>query len=178
MIGVDERHRVAARVERLSSLGFDVEELQIVNQPAGDSVRIQPKVVDAGHHSRRLLRLTGLDAEENQARRLLNDLDAYRTGTGQRQLPEEIVAHRWLAEVFTPVVAAVPKELRGKLEPAELFHEVLEHRWFLSERSRRDVGLDAALRSYLDDVLVTKPDEQAVLGARIGRPTVEPEPPA
>ena len=39
-------------------------------------MRIQPKVVDAGHHSRRLLRLTGLDAEENQARRLLNDLDS------------------------------------------------------------------------------------------------------
>ena len=38
----------------------------------------RPKVVDAGHHTRRLLRLTGLDAEENQARALLNDLDAYR----------------------------------------------------------------------------------------------------
>jgi hypothetical protein len=44
----------------------------------GTTIRIQPKVVDAGHHSRRLLRLTGLDTEENQARRLLNDLDTYR----------------------------------------------------------------------------------------------------
>ena len=74
-------------------------------------VRIQPKVVDAGHHSRRLLRLTGLDVEENQARRLLNDLDAYRAATDRQSDDEAIVAHDWLPEVFEPVVRAVPREL-------------------------------------------------------------------
>ena len=46
----------------------------------GDDVRLvlQPKVVEPGHHRRRLLRLTGLDAQENQARRLLNDIARYR----------------------------------------------------------------------------------------------------
>ena len=163
VVGGDERHRIAARVRRLNELGFDVEELQINAEEGG--VRIQPKVVDAGHHSRRLLRLTGLDAEENQARRLLNDLDAFRAGQGREDEDEEIVAHEWLTSVFQPVVLAVPKDMRGKLEPAEVFHEVLEHRWFLSERAGRDVGIDAAVRSYVRDVLVNKPDEQAVLGA-------------
>lgn len=163
VIGDDERHRIAARIRRLNELGFDVEELQM--DATGSSVRIQPKVVDAGHHSRRLLRLTGLDAEENQARRLLNDLDAFRAGLNLGDEAEEIVAHRWLAELFRPVLAAVPTEMRGKLEPAELYHEVLEHRWFLSERAGRDVGMDAAVRSYVRDILVTKPDEKAVLGA-------------
>ena len=73
-----EMHRIERRVRRLNDLGFDVAELDITTDFAGVTVRIQPKVVDAGHHSRRLLRLTGLDAEENQARRLLNDLDYYR----------------------------------------------------------------------------------------------------
>jgi tRNA A-37 threonylcarbamoyl transferase component Bud32 len=163
VVGPDERHRIAARIRRLNELGFDVEELQM--DARGETVRIQPKVVDAGHHSRRLLRLTGLDAEENQARRLLNDLDAYRAGTGQEDEDEGLVAHRWLAEVFTPVVSAVPKDQRGKLEPAEVFHEVLEHRWFLSERAGRDVGIEAAVRDYVGSVLVHKPDERAVLGA-------------
>ena len=89
---------------------------------------------------------------------------------------EEIIAHRWLTEVFNPVVSAVPRELRGKLEPAEIFHEVLEHRWFLSEKSGRDVGLLPAARSYVDDVLRLKPDEKAVLGSRIGSPTVAAPP--
>jgi hypothetical protein len=163
VIGDDERHRIAARIRRLNELGFDVEELQM--DATGSSVRIQPKVVDAGHHSRRLLRLTGLDAEENQARRLLNDLDAFRAGLDLGEEAEEIVAHRWLAELFRPVLAAVPIEMRGKLEPAELYHEVLEHRWFLSERAGRDVGMDAAVRSYVRDILAGKPDEKAILGA-------------
>lgn len=170
VVGADERHRIAARVQRLNSLGFDVEELQISTDDTGTSVRIQPKVVDAGHHSRRLLRLTGLDAEENQARRLLNDLDAYRAGS-KADSDEEIAAHAWLATVFQPVVRAVPKALRGKLEPAELFHEVLEHRWFLSEAARRDVGMAAAVSSYVTDILPTKPDERAVLGRRLGQPS-------
>ena len=76
---------------------------------------IRPKVVDAGHHTRRLMRLTGLDAEENQARQLLNDLDAYRAESDLTD--EQQAAHRWLTEVFEPVVRAVPAELRGKLEP-------------------------------------------------------------
>ena len=74
------------------------------------------------------------------------------------------------------MVRAVPEDLRGKLEPAEIFHEVLEHRWFLSERAGRDVGLMPAARSYVADVLSHKPDEQAVLGSRIGSPTQEMAP--
>ena len=70
------------RIRRLNELGFDVDELAITTDIGGTSIQIQPKVVDAGHHSRRLLRLTGLDVEENQARRLLNDLDAFRAATG------------------------------------------------------------------------------------------------
>ncbi|RZS87597.1 lipopolysaccharide kinase (Kdo/WaaP) family protein [Motilibacter rhizosphaerae] len=159
----DERYLINARVERLNELGFDVGELQIVTDFDGSTVHIQPKVVDAGHHSRRLLRLTGLDVEENQARRLLNSLDQYAAETDRQNDDEELVAHDWLARVFEPVVRAVPRDLRGKLEPAEVFHEVLEHRWFLSEQARRDVGLQAALEGYLRDILPKKRDEQAVL---------------
>ncbi len=159
-----ERWRVEARIRRLNDLGFDVGELAITTDIDGTSVRIEPKVVDAGHHSRRLLRLTGLDAEENQARRLLNDLDSYMAAVDRQNEDEEIVAHDWMAEVFEPVQRAVPREMRGKLEAAELFHEVLEHRWYLSERAGRDVGLDEAVHSYVASVLPSKPDERAVLG--------------
>ncbi|MGA1767591.1 MAG: DUF4032 domain-containing protein, partial [Aquiluna sp.] len=73
-----ERWRISKRVARLNELGFDIEELSIVKDDEGHTVKIQPKVVDAGHHARRLLLLTGLDVEENQARRLLNDIDQYK----------------------------------------------------------------------------------------------------
>ncbi len=129
--------RIESRVRRLNALGFDVAEIDITTDFAGSSIRIQPKVVDAGHHQRRLIRLTGLDIEENQARRLLNDLDNYRARTDQQGADEAIVAHQWVTELSEPVVQAIPRELREKLEPAEVYHEVLEHRWFLSGRAVR-----------------------------------------
>jgi len=154
------RHQVEKRIRRLNELGFDIGELQVSTVDGGYLVR--PKVVDAGYHTRRLLRLTGLDAEENQARMLLNDLDTYRAESDLED--EQQAAHRWLTEVFEPVVRAVPANLRGKLEPTELFVQILDHRWYQSEEKGRDVGLAPAVQSFLNDVLVHRPDEQAILG--------------
>ncbi len=163
-----ERWRIARRVERLNDLGFDIEELAISRDETGARVLIQPKVVDAGHHSRRLLRLTGLDAGENQARRLLNDLDAYRMAGDRATQDEEVVAHEWLATVFEPVVRAIPRDLRGKLEPAEIFHQLLEHRWYRSQDEKRNVPLAEALTSYIETVLRHRRDEMTVVGPLTG----------
>ncbi|MEV6984363.1 DUF4032 domain-containing protein [Sphaerisporangium sp. NPDC051017] len=169
-----EWHLIDQRIRRLNSLGFDVAEMMVRRKAGTARLIVRPKVVDAGHHQRRLLRLTGLDVEENQARRLLNDLDSFRVAKGLRHEDEAIVAHRWLAEIFQPTVTSIPPELRGKLEPAQLFHEVLDHRWFMSEAAGRDVGLDAALRSYIGNVLVFKPDEKAIIGGEAATDTVSP----
>ncbi len=159
-----ERWRISQRVDRLNELGFDIEELAIRTDEKGTTVRIQPKVVDAGHHQRRLLRLTGLDAQENQARRLLNDLDSYSATLGKAGLDEEAMAHEWLMRVFEPIVRAIPADLKGKLEPAEVFHQLLEHRWFMSQDEGRDVPLAEALTSYIKDVLRHRRDEATVIG--------------
>jgi len=167
-----ERWRIRERVERLNELGFDIEEMSIRTDEDGTRVRIQPKVVDAGHHSRRLLRLTGLDAGENQARRLLNDLDAFRAVRGKTDDDEEMVAHEWLVTVFEPVVRSIPKELRGKLEPAEVFHQLLDHRWYLSQEQQRNVPLAEALTSYVDTVLRHRRDEVTVVGPQTSAVTL------
>ena len=167
-----ERWRINQRVERLNDLGFDIGELSIGQDETGTQVRIQPKVVDAGHHSRRLLRLTGLDAGENQARRLLNDLDAYRATGDRKDLDEEMVAHEWLAKVFEPVIRAIPRELKGRLEPAEVFHQLLDHRWYLSQNENRDVPLAEAVSSYIDTVLRHRRDEATVIAPATGTITL------
>jgi len=158
-----ERWRIIQRVERLNELGFDIEELTIKTDSDGTKVHIQPKVVDAGHHQRRLLRLTGLDAEENQARRLLNDLDSYRASYSKDEADEDMVAHEWLVRVFEPVVRAIPTELRGKLERAEVFHQMLDHRWYMAQNQSRDIPLAEAVSSYVQDVLQHRRDEATVM---------------
>jgi hypothetical protein len=159
----DARHDIEGRIRRLNELGFDVAEVAMSTVDSG--YRVRPKVVDAGYHTRRLLRLTGLDAEENQARQLLNNLDAYRAESDLSD--EQQAAHRWLTEVFEPVVRAVPGNLRQKLEPQEIFTQIIQHKWLLSEQAGRDVGMAPAVQSYLTDVLANKPDEQAVLGIKV-----------
>jgi hypothetical protein len=159
-----ERWRVDERVRRLNKLGFDVDELAMTTDIDGTRITIQPKVVDAGHHSRRLLRLTGIDVRENQARRLLNDLDSYRVDCDRQNDDEEIVAHDWVEQIYLPFVRRIPPALRAKLEPAEVFHEVLEHRWYMAERAQHDFSITEAMDDYFAKVLPGKPDEQSVVG--------------
>ena len=149
----EEMWRIEQRIERLNDLGFDVDELDIVTDLGGSSVRIQPKVVEAGHHSRELAALTGLDVEDNQARRLLNDIASFTAHLDLGGEDRAIVAHRWLNEVYEPVVAMVPRKLRGKLEPAEILHEILVHRWYLSEQAGHEVDIFTTTGSYLEHVL-------------------------
>ncbi|MEZ3161647.1 DUF4032 domain-containing protein [Microbacterium sp. BWT-B31] len=159
-----ESWRITERVRRLNEMGFDIGEMSIEAAMDGTRVSIQPKVVDAGHHQRRMLRLTGLDVEENQARRLLNDLDEYRARRAKDDEDEEMVAHEWLTRVFEPVVRSIPWDLRSKLEPAEVFHQVLEHRWYMSQATERSVPLAEVLTSYIDGVLRHRRDEAIVMG--------------
>ena len=146
--GTDEMWRIEKRIARLNDMGFEVDELDIVTDWDGATVRIQPKVVDAGHHSRRLQGLTGLDVEDNQARRLLNDLNAFTAYHELQGADPAWVAHRWLTEVFEPVTALAPENRRGQLEAAEMFHEILEHRWYLSEQRGKEQDLMETARDY------------------------------
>ncbi len=168
-MGEDEWWRIEQRLRRLNDLGYDVAQLDIKEADddgaGGPHVMVQTQVVDAGHHRRRLMELTGLDVQENQARRILNDLETFRgravmPGT---QVDEDTVARHWMTDVFEPVIEAIPPELSEKLEPAEVFHEVLEHRWFLSEAAGHEVSMEDATRSYMTSVLPFRPDEKAVL---------------
>lgn len=171
VFGPEEQYRVQTRIKALNDFGFDVEELDLVTADdipgrvpgRRDGLRLvmRPKVVEAGHHKRRLHQLTGLDAEENQSRQLLNDIRRFKARlelAEGRPLPEGAAAHRWLHELYAPLLDAVPEDLRGKLDDPELYFQVLEHRWYLSEALGRDVGTAAALSDYIDKVLRRLPD--------------------
>jgi hypothetical protein len=125
-------------------------------------LRIQTRVAESGQHRREFFRLTGLEVGEQQARRLLNDLRSFRAWIEQRDgrtVPETVAGHRWVTEVYQPIIDAIPTDLAGRLAPAEVFHEILEHRWFLSEKAGRDVGTTEAAASYFETVLPQTPKE-------------------
>jgi hypothetical protein len=159
---INETFRIDHRLQRLHDLGFDAAELELYTTADGSKLRLIPRVVEHGFHGQRLRTLTGLEAGENQARRLLNDISRYRAVIERetlRKVPETVAAARWLDERFEPTIDGVPPDLVGKLEPAELFHQVLEHLWFMSEEADGDVGLGEAVTSYVRDVLTPLPSE-------------------
>jgi Domain of unknown function (DUF4032) len=154
----DQRYRIADRLRCLNDLGFDADEVELIAGPEGATLRVRTKVAESGQSSRQLFRQTGISAEENQARRLLNDIASFRAYVEQKSgkpVSEMVAAHRWLEEVYDPVVAAIPADMHGRLAPPEIFHEILEHRWYMSEAAGRDVGTTAAAQSYFATVLPT-----------------------
>ena len=167
IIRPSDRHRMVARTRRLNELGFDVEEYRLRTTDDG-RIRFVPRVVEVGHHRRRLQQLTGLDVDENQARRLLSDLDGHRAFLDEqrgKRVPDALAAYDWLTNVYQPTIDAIPAELRHRLADAESYHQILEHRWYLSEEAGHDVGMDAAIDRYVADVLPLAPVEEAILPA-------------
>jgi hypothetical protein len=157
----EQRYKLAERLRRLNELGFDVDELELIPTAEGNKLRLRTRVAESGHNARQLFVRTGIDAGENQARRLLNDIASFRAWLEQKQgnpVSEVAAANRWLEQVYDPVIEAIPEGLRGRLPPAEIFHEVLEHRWYMSEAAGRDVGTRAAAKDYFERVLPTAPE--------------------
>jgi len=151
-----EMWRIERRIERLNELGFDVQELDI--RTAGDTVHLQPVVVEAGHYQRQLRELTGIEAEDAQARRMLNDIAQFTVTRDLVGLEKSAVARRWLRETYQPIIAMAPDE-EGELsfEPAQLFHEILVHRIKISDEAGHRVRLLDAAQDYFDHVYATAP---------------------
>jgi len=155
-----DRHAVERAMRQLHDLGFAVEEVSVVVQESDGAEKLifQPKLVAAGYHKNRLRELMGLDTEELQAKRLLASFDRYRGREKSPKPPIADSAKRWLDGVFRPTVNLIPADLEGRIEHAQFFHEVLEHRWYLSEKAGHDVGLEFAAKSYVAEVLPYRRD--------------------
>lgn len=158
VLPANDRHAVERAMRALQDIGFAVEEVDI--RLAGDqsTLTFTPKLVAPNYHSLKLKEVLGLDAEEFQAKRLLASFERFRSRELSSTPNKEDLAGRWLEEVFHKVINSVPEELQGRVEDAQLFHEVLEHRWYLGEKAGHDLGLDFATVDYINNVLPLRTD--------------------
>ena len=153
-----DRHAVERAMRQLHDLGFAVEEVAVTIDGETQMISFQPKLVAAGYHTQRLRELMGLETEELQAKRVLASFDRYRARENKSGLTPQEMAKKWLLEVFEPVIARVPENMRGRVERAQMFHEILENRWYLSEKAGYDVGLEAATDNYCSEILPLRRD--------------------
>jgi Domain of unknown function (DUF4032)/Lipopolysaccharide kinase (Kdo/WaaP) family len=147
----DDRQAVRKRIRKLNELGFTVDEIEVVPSRPG-RVRLKLAVARRGFHARELRKRTGIVALENQARLLLNDIGEYGVWLQwfeRRPVDPDVVARRWRNEVYEPALERIRAVIAPGRDIVQAYCDLLEHKWLLSERARKDIGMAAALESYL-----------------------------
>ncbi|HUQ44982.1 MAG TPA: DUF4032 domain-containing protein [Candidatus Limnocylindria bacterium] len=147
-----DRHAIRTQIRRLNELGFAADEIEVVPAAEGNDVRLRVTTTNRDFHAHELERLTGLRTLEGQARLLLNDLREYVAWLrlrSRRRITEEAGARRWRRDILEPTLRRLRRYLRGR-DVIQAYCDVLEHKWLLSERTGRDVGLGAAIDAYLE----------------------------
>ena len=146
-----DRRAIRSRLRRLNDLGFSVD-LEVDPVGAAGTVRLRTLVTTRRYHANELERRTRLRTLEGQARILLNDLAEYHAWLEfyeRRPVDADEAADRWLREVYRPTQARIVVFVGPDRDLVQTYCDVLEHKWLLSERAGRDVGLDTAIESYV-----------------------------
>jgi hypothetical protein len=158
IIGPEERYRVQERLRALNALGFSVGEVRMESFENAEKLRLRFMVTDRNFHRDQLLGLTGMVAEEMQARQMMNEIQELKANLSvqnNRSTPLGVAAYYWLEHVYEPAINKLGPLLEHKknldlgISPAELYCQLLEHKWYLSEQEQQDVGHQAAIDDYM-----------------------------
>lgn len=152
IINPQEHFRIQERIRALNNLGFSVGEVELLNTTNGDQLRLRVQVTDRNFHRDQLLNLTGIQAEEMQARKMMNEIQEVKATLAQqnnRSTSMSAAAYHWQKAIYEPTVERLRPYVKPDFDTAELYCQVLEHKWYLSEKERRDVGHVTAVDDYL-----------------------------
>lgn len=155
IISSDEKYRIQERIQVLNSLGFSIGEVLLESGEMGDEIRFQVVVTDRNFHQDQLLGFTGVEAEEMQARLMVNEIQELKATLSQtlnRSVPLSLAAYKWLQEIYLPTLNGISSLINEKSDPAELYCQILEHKWYLSEKAKHDVGHQIAIEDFLRNV--------------------------
>lgn len=151
----DEKYRIHERIQAINSLGFSIGEVLLEPGESGDKLSFQVVVTDRSFHRDQLLGLTGIEAEEMQARTMMNEiqeLKATLSHTHNRSTPLSLAAYNWLHDFYLPTLTRLQPLIDRAGDSAELYCQVLEHKWYLSEAAQHDVGHQAAVEDYMQTI--------------------------
>ena len=155
VINPDERYRIQERIRALNALGFSVGDVEIHNSDSGGRLQMRFFITDRNYYRDQLLGLTGISAGEMQARQMMNEINelkAYLSQINNRSIPLSAAAKHWFENFYQPVINQLHPiigQQNANSDPAELYCQVLENKWFLSERAHQDIGHQAAADDYL-----------------------------
>jgi tRNA A-37 threonylcarbamoyl transferase component Bud32 len=153
IISQGEHYRIQERINALNALGFSVGEVKLQTTEGGGRIRLRVMVTDRNFHRDQFYGLTGLEAEEMQAQKMMNEIQEIKATLeyqNNRSTPLSVAAYQWMEHVYQPTIQILRPLVNQYNAPAELYCQVLEHKWFLSERTQHDVGHHIAAKDYLE----------------------------
>lgn len=156
LVNADENYKVEERIRALNELGFSIENIEFTDTGKGDQLRFRVVVSDRNFHHDLLQVLTGVDAQEQQARQIMNEiqqLKAILSRTNDRSTPLSVAASYWLENYYLPTIEKISAMKDGTKDLPEVYCQILEHKWFLSERAQTDVGHEVATEDYLNNIV-------------------------
>jgi len=148
----NEHYRIHERIRSLNALGFSVGEVKLIGSDDGEQLRLTVVVSDRNFHRDRLFQLTGVEAEELQARLIMNEIIEIKATLSQmnnRSTPLSAAAYYWLENIYKPTIFLLQTLIDCLGEAVELYCQVLEHKWYLSEQAQHDVGHHTAATDFL-----------------------------
>lgn len=151
-IHTNENYRIQERIRALNELGFSVGDAELLETGVGDQLRLRFVVTDRNFHHDQLQNLTGLDVRERQARQMMNEIQELRARLSKennRSTPLSAAAYEWMEKIYKPVTDRLRSMNKTSKDLGELYCELLEHKWYLSEAAHRDVGHQTAVDDYL-----------------------------
>ncbi len=149
-IGSDERYRITERVQRLNELGFDVQEIDLQPSEGGQRVQMKVRVGGRTYHRVKLKELTGLDALENQARQILDDLYYFQAKANTEEPTlKALTSVQWRIGEFEPTLRRL-KQLGSEIDPIQAYCDLLYFRYIKSVEAGQDIGTEAAFSQWLE----------------------------
>lgn len=151
VISKSDHYKIHERIEALNKMGFSIDEVQLVESGESGKLKMRTLVTDQSYHRHHLHNLTGIVANDNESRQMLNEIRTLRAAMcaeKNRSIPLSAAAFRWLNEVFYPCIKKLKARTEESRTMADLYCQVLEHKWYLSEKAGRDVGMDKAIADY------------------------------
>ncbi|MFO7300550.1 MAG: DUF4032 domain-containing protein [Actinomycetes bacterium] len=143
----DESYRIRERLKQLNELGFDVDDVVIEPGPDGNLVQIKTVVGGRTFHSDRLYELTGVEASENQARIILEDVHWWLARKGaQTDREKRIAIVQWLTEWFEPTLEKMG-DFPGS-DPIQGYCDMLNFRLGMAAERGSDVTNDEAFEAW------------------------------
>ena len=147
---LQEKYKIRQKLEEIFDLGFTVKEYSLTPVEDGNKLIMHTVVTEKFYFKTELKSLTSIYAEETQAKIIFNNILEYKAGVEsklQKTVPLKTIAHQWYDSIYKYSLNQIGID-EDDMNGPQIFCQVLEHKWLLSEKNKEDVGFIRAISDY------------------------------